>query len=237
MTTTELDAAPPPGRRASDSAVRAYDLVKVMVESYQLKPGERINEIGVARQLGLSRTPLRQALAKLASDGFIEQTPNRGYHVRSISVRDVQDLYEARATIETGTFHLSCERAKLQDIEAVSDAWLKVASDPSMSIERVAEADETFHVDIVRLSSNLRLVEALQRINSLIRYFRRIDLETRREETFIEHAELIACLKARDPARGIAVMRGHFSVGSEHVISVTRESLARIFLNSDNLRT
>lgn len=222
--------------RVSDAAVRAYDRLKGMAENYEFKPGARINEIDVSRELNLSRTPVRQALARLASDGFIAQTPNRGYYVRPISIRDVQDLYETRATLETGGFVLACQRGSLDDIDKVAEAWESRIADKSIAIAELVDADEAFHIDVMRLSSNSRLVEALQRINSLVRFFRRIDLETRRDDTFVEHAEIIACLRARDHERGREILMHHFSIGSEHVVNVTRESLARIFLNAEEAR-
>lgn len=228
-------------RRSSDSAARAYDALKIMVESYALKPGERVNEIEVARQLDLSRTPVRQALARLGSEGYIEQTPNRGYYVRSISVRDIQDLYELRSIVEVGAFRLACERGTEEGIEAMASAWYRHRDMPEMSIDGIAIADENFHRDIALLSGNSRIVETLDRINSLIGYFRRIDLDmegTRNWKVQLvdDHTSMIESLRARDVDKGSEIMRAHVSISSEHSILITKESVARIFMNSDGMR-
>ena len=227
-------------RRASDSVVRAYEALKTLVETYTLKPGERVNEIEVARKLGLSRTPVRQALARLGSEGYIEQTPNRGYYVRAISVRDIQDLYELRAIVEVGAFRLACERAVPDQVETMAAAWFGKVEQPEMSIDAIAGADEQFHRDIALLSGNSRIVETLDRINSLIGYFRKVNLDDGqgwRDDMLAEHSGLVDNLRARNADGGAAIMLAHVSISSEHAIQVTKESVARIFLNSDNVRS
>ena len=76
------------------SADRLHERLKAMVAAYHLRPGERINEVELARRFGVSRTPLREALNRLASEGFLLATANRGYHVRPLDAAQVLRLYE-----------------------------------------------------------------------------------------------------------------------------------------------
>jgi DNA-binding GntR family transcriptional regulator len=96
-------------RRAADSSERAYNAIRKLLVEFGLKPEERINEVQLARNLGVSRTPVREALNRLASEGFVSLTPNRGFFVRSLSTEGLIDLYELRSVIECAAFRFMCE--------------------------------------------------------------------------------------------------------------------------------
>src|SRR5690606_8809543 len=82
------------------SADRVYEQIKSMAITYRFRPGERINEVDLARQLNVSRTPLREALNRLATEGFLTTAPNRGFFGRPLDTKAVFDLYEFRRCLE-----------------------------------------------------------------------------------------------------------------------------------------
>lgn len=218
--------------RAADSVDKVYDALKELSVDYRFRPGERVNEVELATRLGVSRTPVREALNRLVRDGFMSFVPNRGFYARDITPKGVQDLYELRAAIERAAFKLACERGTDQEIEATAAVWQdNSATDPRTDWARVAEADEAFHLGIVKLSGNEQMVGAVEGINSLIRFFRKIDLETQRRRTGLygEHEGIIACLRQRDAEKGCALIEQHITLSSAHAIDVTKEGLARIF--------
>jgi DNA-binding GntR family transcriptional regulator len=147
----------------------------------------------------------------------------------------VRDLYELRAAVERAAVRLACERGTDEEIESVAKSWLsksKTGLKPDWT--KIAEADEEFHLSIARISGNERLLEALSGLNSLIRFFRRIDLESprRRKSTYEEHAAIIDALRARDAGKGGDLIEKHVTMSSAHAVEVTKEGLARIFFGS-----
>lgn len=223
--------------RAADSVEKVYDAVKDLAIDYRFKPGERVNEVELAARLGVSRTPVREALNRLSRDGFMNFVPNRGFYARDITPEGVQELYELRAAIERAAFRLACERGTDAEIAQIIAIWQTNSAlgngdaDPEPDWGKVAEADEAFHLGIVKLAKNERMLHALEMVNSLIRFFRRIDLESfrRRGRTYEEHAAVIDCLKRRDGERGGEILERHITLSSAHAVDVTKEGLARIF--------
>ena len=220
-----------PGR-AADSVDKVYDALKDLAVDYRFRPGERVNEVELAARLGVSRTPIREALNRLVRDGFMSFVPNRGFYARDITPKGVQDLYELRAAVERAAFKLACERGTDEEILATAAIWQDNSKfHEATDWARVAEADEAFHLNIVKLSGNEQMVSSVEAINSLIRFFRRIDLETQRRRAGLygEHDGIIECLKRRDAKKGCELIEQHITLSSAHAIDVTKEGLARIF--------
>lgn len=234
-------AEKPPGRaqrrgRPADSVDKVYEILKDLAVNYRFRPGERVNEVELAARLGVSRTPVREAMNRLARDGFMTFVPNKGFFCRDLTPEGVRDLYELRAAIERSAFKLATQRASDEEIEEAARIWhSRCAPASEADWTEVAAADEAFHVAIVRLSRNEQMILALEGVNSLIRFFRRIDLETprRRNGTYPEHAAIIEALRARDANKGCELMESHITFSSDHAVEVAREGLARIFFNRD----
>ncbi|KZD05339.1 GntR family transcriptional regulator [Oceanibaculum pacificum] len=218
--------------RAADSVDRVYSEIKALAVEYRFRPGQKVNEVELAERLHVSRTPVREALNRLVRDGFMTFMPNKGFFAREISPETVRDLYELRAAIEHSTFRLACERASDAEIEEAAQIWERAMAREAAGIEQdLSEYDEAFHLAIARLSKNEQMVDALERLNARIRFFRRTDMETtmRRNETFGEHHRVIDHLRRRDRA-GADILQQHVSLSSAHAIIVTKEVLARIFM-------
>jgi DNA-binding GntR family transcriptional regulator len=222
--------------RSADSVEKVYEKVKLLAIDYHFRPGERVNEVELAGQLGVSRTPVREALTRLSKDGFMSFVPNRGFYARDITPEGVRELYEVRMVIEQATFRFACQRASDEDIAATAVIWEEVSQKQSDTSEitdwsDIAQADEWFHMEIARISQNSRLYEMLDSLNSLIRFFRRIDLETpsRRINAYDEHVDIISALRHRDVEKGAQLIERHVSLSAEHAVEVTKEGLARIY--------
>ncbi|MEY8711919.1 GntR family transcriptional regulator [Mangrovibacter phragmitis] len=221
--------------RSADSVEKVYEKVKGLAIDYHFRPGERVNEVELAAQLGVSRTPVREALNRLAKDGFMNFVPNKGFYSRDLTPEGVRELYEVRMVIEQSTFRFACQRATDDEIAATTAIWEEVSQHrPPQNDQdwaKIAEIDERFHMEIARISHNSRLYEMLDSLNSLSRFFRRIDLETpvRRNNAYDEHVNIIAALRQRDIEKGVALIEQHISLSAEHAIEVTKEGLARIY--------
>ena len=217
--------------RSADSVERVYREATQRAVAWRFPPGERINEVALARELGVSRTPVREALNRLARDGFVHFVPNRGFVARDLSPELVRDLYELRAAIEVAAVRLACARATDEAIERLARAWrAATANAPARRIDRLAAADEAFHRGIARLSGNAQLAATLERVNAQIRYFRQVDQESpeRLGRTHREHAGVLDFLARRDARRAGELIERHIVLSRERALAVTEQVIARI---------
>lgn len=218
----------------STSPVPVYDRIKAMATTFRLRPGERVNELELARQLGVSRTPVREALNRIAAEGFLVATPNRGYTVRPLDARQLMALYEYRATVELGVVRLVCARASDQ---ALADLAASVAGSRD-EIDTDAQAldllwrDEAFHERLAGLAGNPEFVRSVRSINERIRFPRWIDLKARRSQTRNDHPDIVRALQARDVAAVQALMSQHIDKHLDHVVELTRAGYAEIYMGN-----
>jgi DNA-binding GntR family transcriptional regulator len=225
---TAIDATPidgdPETRRSADSSERAYNTIRKLLVEFKLKPEERINEVQLAKTLGVSRTPIREALNRLASEGFVSLTPNRGFFVRSLSTEGLIDLYELRSIIECAAFRLMCERAEDDQIERLRDYWSAIVDGyRQQPADTILAEDEGFHLLIAELSGNPELVNQLAAINARIRFIRRIQIEHRTHDMsqVASHSAIVAAAMSRDVDGGVELLRQHI----EMTVSATQQAL------------
>ncbi|WP_226623277.1 GntR family transcriptional regulator [Alloyangia pacifica] len=211
-------------KRSADSAERAYQTVRKLLVEFKLRPNERINEVQLSRELELSRTPIREALNRLASEGFVQFAPNRGFHVRPLSTDGLLDLYELRAIIEIAAFRLMVERAEEAELDRFAEFWRSVRDGYQMRApDEILELDERFHMLIAELSGNLEIPVQLSAINARIRFIRRIQIEHVSHDTNQVHAhdEIVDAALRRDLEGGEAALRRHI----EMTVSATQRAL------------
>jgi len=219
-------------KRAADVVEKVYRRVKEMAVAYRFRPGARVNEVELAQRFDVSRTPVRQALSRLAHEQFVTFVPNRGFFAREIAPDDVRQIYEYRALIEAGAFRLACELATAADIDAAARNWA-ASTDGIGDWRALAQADEAFHVGIAAMAGNPYIVKALEEVNAKLRFFRQIDLEdkSRRDNTYKEHDAILHCLRRGDSS-GAEILRDHIVMSSDRAVEVTKEGLARIFFET-----
>lgn len=221
--------------RPADTVERAYEAVREMAVDYKLKPGEPVREQELARVLKVSRTPIREALNRLVVEGLLTFVPNRGFFCRQISPEEVRALYETRAILELGALNLALERASDEGIDEACKVWEVAAeSRKSLTAAQLAEADEAFHRALANLAQNREIVRALEHINTRVRFFRKVANENpaNRNACFDEHATLIKAIKKRDATLAAKHLREHLTMSSEAATELTKEGLARIYLNA-----
>jgi DNA-binding GntR family transcriptional regulator len=201
-----------------------YEAVKLMIGTEPLAPGARIDEGAIASQLGVSRTPLREAIARLASEGLVEQRPYRGNFVRHFSAKEIDDLYETRKVLEG----LAARRAVVHASDDELDELAAILGDVQHALdihdlEAYAAADQRFHLAIARLSRNSSLVDALERLRAQVQLVR---MAANRdpglvERTARERPRILAALRTRDPDAAARLME-------EHIDGVRRNILQRM---------
>lgn len=225
---SSLETADPSPIRSSD---RIYEQLKAMAGSYRLPPGQRINEVELARKLGVSRTPLREALGRLASEGFVTATMNKGYHVKALDAAGILSLYEFRATVEVGCLHLACERAATDKLMALRAFALRSRDEPDSDVQavRLLSLDEEFHERLAALSGNDEFARTIRLVNERIRFVRWIDMRNRRSGTQGEHLAIVGHLLERDAGAAAALMREHIHRRLDQITEVIRAGYAEIY--------
>lgn len=214
-------------------AEHLYQIVKGMAISFELKPGERINEVALATGLDASRTPLREALNRLVSEGFLSLKPGRGFFCRDLRPREVYELYQFRAILETAAVRLCCELATEQELNTLK-AFLASTGpeEEGRSSEALVDLDEHFHCQIMMLARNTEMKRTLDNINARIRYFRWVDMDTKRTTTQGEHKEIIEAILNRDTELAMARMNDHIQRRLDQITAAVKESYSRIYLAS-----
>jgi DNA-binding GntR family transcriptional regulator len=214
---------------------RVYEQLKALSISYELLPGDRVNEIELADRLGVSRTPLREALNRLTSEGFLSMKPGKGFFRRPLDAKDVFDLYEFRRCLETAAAPLAIARAGDEAIGGIR-SFLEIsrADVPARTISDLVLLDESFHEQLMALSGNDEMLRVLRNLNGRIRFVRWIDMENgRRNTTQSEHLAIIDAVAARNAPRAVALLNGHIERRLDQIVAVIREGYARIYMDRD----
>ncbi|WP_046059559.1 GntR family transcriptional regulator [Paracidovorax citrulli] len=180
----------------------------------ELQPGSWIDELKIAEEFGISRTPLREALKVLAAEGLVTMKVRRGAYVTEVSDKDLRDVYHLLALLESDAARVVAQRAtdaQLRELEALHAELAACVDDR----DRFFGVNERFHMRLLELADNrwrnqmvadLRKVMKLKRHNSLLR-------QGRIEESLREHADILGALQARNGERAAAAMLDHFSQG------------------------
>jgi Transcriptional regulators len=215
---------------SSSVVVSLYEQLKEMAINFSLQPGEKINEVELAKRFSVSRTPLREALNRLAMEGFLRFEPGKGYCCRDLNVQDMFDLYELRQCLEVSAGRLAAERASDADIAAVEQMLEEHAAITGDVAARIGW-EERFHTGIAALSRNRELVRVLTNANERIRFIRGVDLErldpiASNQE---EHRLMVDALRRHDGDDLEAVLKRHISRGFDQVMDLTRHGFGKIY--------
>jgi DNA-binding GntR family transcriptional regulator len=183
-----------------------------MIRAGALPPGGKLDEQGLSESLGISRTPLREAVARLVADSLVERVPYRGNFVRSFTAREVSDLYEVRKVLEGLAATLAVERMSQDDLEEVAHILADAASALERSdLEAYGIADQRFHELIAQRSQNQPLIDALDRLQGQIQIVRAVANQDTAlvERTARERPSILAALRARDGEKASRLLQAH----------------------------
>lgn len=227
-----MQKAEPTAREST--ADRAYREIRALAMMYKLRPGDTLNEIELAKRLNVSRTPLREALNRLSSEGFFTFEARRGFRCRPFEAKEIFDLYELRSELEMFAANLAVERASDEAVAALEEfCRTEGAKRFEADVMTQLDVDESFHERMVALSGNAEIVRTLSNINARIRFARWVDMEGRLHQTDSEHLEIAAAIRDRDAARCQQLVAGHISRRADQIREVIKEGFARIYLEDD----
>ena len=167
----------------------------------ELKPGERLMEIQLAKKLGVSRTPIREAIRKLELEGLVLMIPRRGAEVAEITEKNLRDVLEVRAALEELAVELACERIGDEDVDKLREAAKEFAeASKNEDVTTLAEADVRFHDIIYLATNNQRLIQLLYNLREQM-YRYRVEYLKREEVHDVlvaEHEYIIECIVQHD---------------------------------------
>jgi DNA-binding GntR family transcriptional regulator len=225
------DVAPPPERvpniRPIDAKPRlksqAYAALRDLIVAMDIYKGRdeiRLDERTLAADLGISRTPVREALAQLEREGFVRSVPRRGIYVARKTRREVIELIAAWAALESMAARLITQNAKDEDIAALRQMFATFEDgELKAKLDEYSEVNIEFHQTIIRMSGNSVLIQLAENLFTHMRMIRRKTIAemNRADRSIRDHMNIIEALEARDTARAEELVRNHALGLAEHV--------------------
>ena len=196
------------------------ELLRQRIFKRELEPGSWIDELKIAEEFGISRTPLREALKVLAAEGLVTMKVRRGAYVTEVSQQDLADVYHLLSLLESdaaGVVATKATDAELKELQALHKALETAAKPGKANTDQFFAVNEQFHMRLLQIANNrwrdqmvaaLRKVMKLNRHNSLLK-------TGRIEESLAEHRAIMDALAARDAALTVQRVREHFANGLE----------------------
>lgn len=238
--------APSPHHRQQPQSLKALLGVRDLVLGGQVRPGERLSEIAISEKLGISRTPLRAALARLEQEGLLELIPSGGYATRSFTRDEVIDAIELRGVLEGTAARLAAERgvqpAKLRAIKDLVRALDQTMADrpEDLDFDRYVELNAAFHEALASLAGSETIRREIERVTQLpfaspsAFLDKQSDVPEFRRSLMVgqaQHRAIVAAIELREGGRAEALAREHGRLARqnlEYVIEQDRSLLRRV---------
>ncbi|BDW90227.1 GntR family transcriptional regulator [Thalassospira tepidiphila] len=202
----------------------AYQKLLAAIQHGELKPGTRIREVEVAERFGISRTPVRDAIRRLESDGLLIHLPRHGAVIRQLDHREVIELYEIREVLEGTAARYAARHAselEIAELEDLNELMLKNGDDPV----KVAEANRLFHQALYRTANNRFLIDALNSLSNSMALLGGTTLQyaNRPESAYQEHKDIIDNIRSGNADQAEATAQHHIRNAQRLRIKLLRE--------------
>lgn len=189
-----------------------FNTLRQAILKGELKPGERLMEIQLANKLGVSRTPIREAIRKLELDGLVLMIPRKGAEVAEITEKSLRDVLEVRKALEELSVQLACERITqdmLKELEKAADDFRRILK--SGDVTEIAQADVCFHDVIYRAADNQRLMQLLSNLGEQMYRYRVEYLKNPEvfDKLLKEHEEIICHIRKGEKEKAVRIVCEH----------------------------
>ena len=204
----------------ADRAYRALRDVIVSLDVYQSQGEVRLDERRLAQDLGISRTPVREAMAQLEREGFVRSIPRRGVYVVRKTTREVIEMITAWAALESMAARLITRHASDQQIASLRAMFTTFADGQiDAKLDEYSEVNIRFHQAIIKMSDNKVLIDLAENLFTHMRMIRRkaIGEDDRANRSIRDHVNIIEALERRETERAEALVREHALSLAEHV--------------------
>lgn len=194
-----------------------------------LKPGERLMEIQLAEELGVSRTPVREAIRRLELEGYVIMMPRRGTYVATLSIRDINEVFEIRTSLESLSSGLAAERVTDEELEQLQRLLVKNgAYIESGDMDKIVKTDAEFHDLLYKASRNQRLVGIISNLREQLTRFRTMSMSFpgRLKATLEEHRLIVEAI-AQGDVRAARKAAEHHMEKSEQTLLASMEAMQK----------
>ena len=196
---------------------RVHRLIKGWILEAELRPGDFVSELELARQCKSSRTPVREACSRLSQDNWIQRLPRRGYLVPPISAREIVEVYEVRTLIECFAAERAARLASREELDALRKLTEKEMK-PGLSRAGLLAVNDAFHLAVADIARNQRVVGQLR---LTLEYVHRLDvLSLERDHDGITHGAILSALRSRLPARAKRAMAAHIDSARDRMLKI-----------------
>lgn len=203
------------------------ETLRQAIQEGVLKPGERLMEIPLAEELGVSRTPIREAIRKLELEGFVVMIPRRGTYVANITLKDITQVFEIRSALEELAAGLAAERITEEEIEKLERMLVEIGDlMAAKDMERVVSADIEFHEVLYKASRNDRLAEIVHNLREQTMRFRTFSMNQpgRLAKTWEEHRQLVEAIGSHNPKEARKIARLHMEHSEQTLLKGLEEA-------------
>jgi DNA-binding GntR family transcriptional regulator len=199
------------GGEATSLADQAYVAIRRLIVSLELRPGDQIKEPDLTERLGIGRTPVREALRRLAQEQLVEVFPRRGMFVTTVDVRDLARLCEVRSVLEPEAARLAAERATSEDLQTVWGLIAELDLGRARTDRALIDLDERIHRTVYRCTHNEFLEKTLEEYYALALRIWLLALDQTGElrAAVLEHRELLNAVAYGKAERAAEIMRAH----------------------------
>ena len=205
---------------------QAYEILRSSVITGQLEPGRLHNEKDLARGLGISRTPVREALLDLSKEGMIVFVPRKGIMIREITRRDISDVMELRKVIESYIIESCCSKLTPEDLKRIGKIIEKQRALASKGDhEGYVEADRNFHLFLASRTGNRQLLHVMENLRDLLHFMaiKAIAYQDRMDQVLREHKRICTALEKRDQKKAKEAMFLHLDT-TERILWASMEA-------------
>lgn len=203
-----------------------FNTLRQSILTGELKPGERLMEIHLADKLGVSRTPIREAIRKLELEGLVTMIPRRGAEVAQITEKNLREVLEVRRALDALAVELACERISGEDLQRLKQACDHFEEETKRgNANQVARADVAFHDIILAASGNDKLVQMIGNFSQQMYRYRLeyVKDESHYEQLIAEHRRIYEAIRDQDPENGANAIKLHIDNQEKAVIRMIAE--------------
>jgi DNA-binding GntR family transcriptional regulator len=214
-------------RGGENLSARVYAQIKDLILCNEVMPGQKLHHQELSDRLGVSRTPVREALTRLVQEGYVSFLPNRGFTCKEIRMQEAEELYDLREALEAFAVEKAVETLTDDALDTLSTRMNLYGAHVRrrFSRERLVY-DQDVHLEIARLSGHSTLIRALTQV------FERIILKRRTDGLYDpargltahqEHLQLLQAMKRRDATQAVGIVRAHIRAGRDNVLADLRQ--------------
>ncbi|MCD0505461.1 GntR family transcriptional regulator [Bordetella petrii] len=230
LTLSPQTGAAPAASSAITLAGQAYELIKRDLFEFRLLPGDEFTEAELVARLGVSRTPVRQALYRLEREGFVLLRQRSGWRVRPFDFERFEALYDVRIVLEQASVQRLCGMHDMDGNGILSELkhiWLVPPAERLRNGRQAAELDEAFHCALVAAAGNPEMAQIHRDVTEKIRIIRQLDFtkDYRVDATYMEHGAILRAILARRADEAVRMLKSHIEISKAEVRKITLHRL------------